>query len=400
MKTSKADRTMNAIASLLCHAITATLLIVLAACAPDRRVAINAGPEAEIGQVQVLAFAPDTATRDALIRAATVRGYRGLAETELPALGLTMLSLETPQGVTGAAAIETLEAIVPASTVGLNHKYRIQAVSSTDARRRNYASALMSWPAGGCSATVPIGLIDTAVDTASVVLSRARIVSERFTDTPSPDMRHGTEMAAVLADPSRLQNVTIYSASVVATTPEGDTVANTDALIRALDWMTGLNVPLVNIALAGPYNKLLEQAVDAATSQGLTLVAAVGNAGPDVDPLYPAAFETVVAVTAVDAERRLFRNAVRGTHVDVAAPGVDIFVSNGSQARFVTGTSIATSFVTAWLAANPSFTTGTNIQLARQRLLSSSEDLGASGPDPLFGVGLLNAEGLCAAGAG
>ncbi|MEL7000320.1 MAG: S8 family serine peptidase, partial [Pseudomonadota bacterium] len=127
---------------------------------------------------------------------------------------------------------------------------------------------------------------------------------------------------------------------------------------------------------------------------------AVGNAGPDVDPLYPAAFEAVVAVTAVDAERRLFRNAVRGTHVDVAAPGVDIFVSNGSQARFVTGTSIATAFVTAWLAASPSFTTGTNIQLARQRLLSSSEDLGARGPDPLFGVGLLNAEGLCIAGAG
>ncbi|MEL6998812.1 MAG: peptidase S8, partial [Pseudomonadota bacterium] len=222
---------MNAIAGLSCHAIAAALLIVLAACAPDQRAAINAGPEAEIGQVQVLAFAPDTATRDALLRAANARGYRGLAETELPALGFTMLSLETPQGVTGEAAIETLEAIVPASTVGLNHKYQLQNVSSTDGTRRNYASALMSWPDGGCSATVPIGLIDTAVDATSVVLNGAQIVSERFTDSPSLDMRHGTEMAAVLADPSRLQNVTIYSASVVGMTPEGDSVANTDALI-------------------------------------------------------------------------------------------------------------------------------------------------------------------------
>lgn len=343
---------------------------------------------------QVIALAPDAPTRDGLLEAAAARGYGFLSSADLPALGYTLLTFELPVDVTGAEAIDGLEGDVATSIVGFNHAYRTQVGSQPASDPRNYATALLGWPGGGCSAVAPIGLIDTAVDPSAPMLADVRIVARDFAETPSPGTRHGTELASVLADPSRLRDVVIYNANVVGSAAGAD-AAGTDALIRGIDWIVSQQVPVANIALAGPYNKLLDAAVTSATKQGLVIVAAVGNAGPDVPPQYPAAFDGVIAVTAVDANRQLFSNAVRGQHVDIAAPGVDIFVPNGANTRFVSGTSIATSFVTAWIAADAMLIAEPGNKLAQQRLQDASEDLGASGPDPLFGAGLLNAEGLC-----
>ena len=56
------------------------------------------------------------------------------------------------------------------------------------------------------------------------------------------------------------------------------------------------------------------------------MVAAAGNAGPKSPPLYPAAYASVIAVSATDAQDRLFAASNRGGYIAVAAPGVDIFL--------------------------------------------------------------------------
>ena len=84
-------------------------------------------------------------------------------------------------------------------------------------------------------------------------------------------------------------------------TQNGAQLAGADALIQSLDWLAGQNVRIVNISLAGPYNKILEIAVDEAAARGLILVASVGNFGSNAGPFYPAAFDNVIAATAVDA---------------------------------------------------------------------------------------------------
>ena len=58
-------------------------------------------------------------------------------------------------------------------------------------------------------------------------------------------------------------------------------------------------------------------------ARGHLLVAAVGNDGPAARPLYPAAFEPVVAVTAVDKQKKIYRWANQGPQVDFAAWGVN-----------------------------------------------------------------------------
>ncbi|MCR9089335.1 MAG: S8 family serine peptidase [Rhodobacteraceae bacterium] len=370
--------------------------VLLAGCAADFRG--FPGGQAQradlVDDREVIALMPRTVSRDALLRAADVQGYRLLDTTSLPALGQVMVTFAKPDDVTGAEAIAALEAAEPASTVGINHAYRLQ-LGAPAADPRTYAQALIEWPAAGCQARGPVGLIDTAVDPGAPNLGGAALISRQFASGQGVSSRHGTEVASLLADPRLLRDVTIYSAGVVGRTRNGGVAAGADDMIRALDWLAGQGVEVVNMSLAGPYNKLLDLAVNEATSRGLILVAAVGNAGPDVAPLYPAAFPSVIAVTAIDADRDVYENAVRGAFVDFAAPGVDVFVRSDETGRFVTGTSIAAPFVTARIVADEALMRTPSAAETRGRLAGASEDLGPRGNDPVFGAGLLKAGGRC-----
>ena len=106
----------------------------------------------------------------------------------------------------------------------------------------------------------------------------------------------------------------------------------------------------------------------------------------------------MLAVTAVDRRAQVYRRAGRGEHIDIAAPGVDVWTAASiSGARPRTGTSFAAPFVTAAAAlmvqAEPELTPA---QL-RERLRLSTRDLGAEGPDAVFGHGLLVPPQGCAA---
>lgn len=343
---------------------------------------------------EVIALIPDRTSTDRLLLAADRQGYELLDTTALPALGQVMLTFAKPADVTGAEAIEALEAAEPSSTVGTNHAYRLQS-SAGAIDHQGYARALIDWPDTGCRAYGPVGLIDTRVDPGAPNLAGARVVSRQFAGGGAVSSRHGTEIASLLADPRMIGGVTIYNASVVAKTRDGDDAAGADDLVRALDWLTGQDVRVVNLSLAGPFNKLLNLAVTEATSRGLVLIAAVGNAGPNVPPQYPAAFPSVIAVTAIDADRDIYKNAVRGSFVDFAAPGVDVFVPSAEGGRFVTGTSVATPFVTARVLADEDLMRALTPTQIRQQLTAASEDLGRRGSDPVFGSGLPKATGLC-----
>ena len=101
-------------------------------------------------------------------------------------------------------------------------------------------------------------------------------------------------------------------------------IASTVSLVRAIDWLLSSDVDAINLSLAGPPNRLLEVALARVAERGVMVLAAAGNGGPMARPKFPAAYETVVAVTAVDAKGRAFRLANRGDYLDLAAPGVNL----------------------------------------------------------------------------
>ena len=174
-----------------------------------------------------------------------------------------------------------------------------------------------------------------------------------------------------------------------ANTAEGTTLN----ILKGLDWAVAQGARVMNMSFAGPPDPRLSNAMQAATNRGVVLIAAAGNAGPNS----PAALSR----RRSERDRRhrdrqqttqLFSRAVRGNHIAVAAPGVDMLVpSTGGQYQFTTGTSVASAEVSGVVALmlerNPRLTP----KEVRAILMRTAKDLGPAGRDRDFGAGLVDA---------
>ncbi len=252
---------------------------------------------------------------------------------------------------------------------------------------------------------VTVALIDSAVDTAHPDLAGAVAANFKAVKESSPAHAHGTAMAGAIAARRTMLSVapqgrliTVEAFSAKETSAEGTSLN----ILKGLDWAAEQGARVVNMSFAGPADPRLRAALAAAASKGMVLIAASGNDGPKSPPLYPAADPNVIAVTATDIKNGLFRNAVRGKHVAVAAPGVEILVPapDGSY-QLSTGTSVAAAEVSGvaalMLERNPRLT-GKDV---RAILMRTAKDLGAKGPDSEFGAGLVDAyQAVAAAGGG
>lgn len=381
--------------------LAALLAVMLAAsCAapsPPRLAAEGAAPQsAEIlddREVVVLTAPPHEAT---LARSLAL-GYAEIATHPLTDLDEVLIVLAIPPGRTIEQAIDELEAASPGATAGAHHLYRLQTATGGDAARF-YANALIGWPGDGCPAVRSVGMIDAGVSPGHPGLLDGGVVQRRFFETDAPPASdHGDLMAELINGPGRLTGATLYSANVVDPAVPGGDAAGVVGILRAVDWLRGEGVDVVNISLAGPRNKLLDRGLARAAGRDMALVAAAGNEGPSVPPLFPAAFPFVLAVTAVDRELAVYERATRGAQIDLAAPGVDILLMDRGRLRVISGTSAAAPFVTAAIAADRGLES-LDIAAVRDRLAQTARDLGAPGRDAVFGAGLVSAPAGCAAG--
>jgi subtilisin family serine protease len=217
------------------------------------------------------------------------------------------------------------------------------------------------------------------------------------------DPRHGTAVAALLigargsSAPGLLPGTRLLAVDAFHRSRLGLQRMDAFDLVAALDTLNRRGVRVINLSFAGADNRLLAESVRRAAARRVILVAAVGNDGPTATPRFPAAYAEVIAVTAVGAGGEAYRQAGRGPHVELAAPGVDVLVADArdpANRRALSGTSYAAPYVTAaagvLAARSPS-----SVQAVRARLLATASDLGAAGVDPVFGHGLLQAGPLC-----
>lgn len=329
----------------------------------------------------------------AVIEKAEPRGYVVTRIDDLTRLGETLIHLRIPGDLTIQQAIEEIELLEPGVTAGANHAYRLQSVVEEMA----FADALIDWPETGCRAYRPVGLIDAGVAADHPGLRSGRIVQEVFHGTTLPPATdHGTLMADLLIGDGRLTGATLYSANAVDPSGAGGDIAGVDAILRSVNWLRASGVDLINVSLAGPFNKLLDRGLGGAATDGAVFVAAAGNLGPSAPPQFPAAFPFVLAVTAVDRDLSAYRRAVRGDHIDLAAPGVDIVIESGGTLRVLSGTSAAAPYVTAIIAADRDLRSARSKDRVLTRLAGAAQDLGPAGRDTIFGAGLVRAPDTCA----
>jgi hypothetical protein len=321
----------------------------------------------------------------------------------LESLNAELLTVVAPADRTLAEAALELALDAPGTVVDLNHVYRADTEadgqSATDrppaddaieSGRDNSADT----PAASPQA-LAVGIIDSAVDSTHEALRGALILARDFVrvDASRP-AAHGTAIASLLVGRSSalagvLADGRLYAASVFFEDRSGEPAALITGLVEALAWMVEQRVPVVNMSLSGPPNRALEAAIARAVERGTVVIAAVGNNGPAGRPLYPAAYDSVVGVTAVDARQRVYRHAGRGPHVMFAAPGVRVRVARaGGGYGNESGTSIAAPHVAA-IIARALNASAESPDAVLTRLTATARRLGAGDRDPVYGYGLI-----------
>lgn len=140
------------------------------------------------------------------------------------------------------------------------------------------------------------------------------------------------------------------------------------------------------------------KAIEEATQSGVLIVAAAGNTGQN-RALFPAAYDCVVGVGAIDRNEQRATFSTYGLGVDVVAPGVSIYGADllGEKGYdrddygAASGTSFAAPHVTGVAALVFSLRPDLTAWDVREILLRSAKDLGAPGFDLEYGYGLVDA---------
>ncbi|MEA2905856.1 MAG: hypothetical protein QOI12_3243 [Alphaproteobacteria bacterium] len=248
---------------------------------------------------------------------------------------------------------------------------------------------------------VLVAVIDSEIDAqhpdlAGQIVERFDAVGQR--DRPDA---HGTGMVGAIAAHRKLMGIAPGARilAVRAFSPESGASpqATTKHIIAGLEWAVRKGARVVNMSFAGPYDPMLQVAMKKAHDKGVVLIAAAGNAGPKSPPLYPAADPHVIAVTATDENDKLLAQAVRGPHVAVSAPGVDIMVpAPDSGYQLTTGTSVAAAHVSGVAALLIERHPGVDAATVLEVLTASAKKLNPKGRDDQFGWGLIDPTGALA----
>lgn len=276
------------------------------------------------------------------LRAATAAGFTIVEQGEIEGLGIRATTLRAPAGLSLARAEKQLARLMPSAAIQSNPIYQPSGAATGGGRRVAAPS-----PTGPGAA---IGMIDGGL--AAHPALPPGIVQRGFAEGAPSAGDHGTAIASILVGQGAVRGVSPRSRLLVADIygrdPRG---GNALAIARALGWLSGSGVAVINISLAGPPNLLLARAVAATDRRGVLMVAAVGNDGAAAPPAFPASYPQVIAVTGVDRRGRALIEAGRASHLDFAAPGADVVAATAAGGvGKMRGTSFAAPFVTGRLA--------------------------------------------------
>lgn len=196
---------------------------------------------------------------------------------------------------------------------------------------------------------VIVAVIDTGVDPDHSYL-KGRVLPTKINTSASgirnnsmDDNGHGTQVAGVIID-STLDNVYVQPYKVLDNHGDGTVLTLAAGINCAVDD----KVDVINISLGfKEESDVLKNAIDNAEQNDILVVSAAGNDGTN-EKYYPASYESVVKVTAVNTSNIIANFSTYGNGVDFAAPGVTIKTTSINNETFSTkGTSVATPFVSA-----------------------------------------------------
>ncbi len=189
------------------------------------------------------------------------------------------------------------------------------------------------------------------------------------------ELGHGTQMTLVASgavNPLGAGSDTPPGSPVVAIRAFDDNgFTSTYTLMRGIDYAIEQGARVLSLSWGSETtSSLLASATSYAAAKGLILVAAAGNT-PTGNPVYPAAFDNVIGVGALNPNGDAWDRSNYGDFVAVSAPGLaDLPVGYKGDPGIYAGTSIATAYtarrVAAILNQNPDADRATILRLLNE----------------------------------
>lgn len=295
-----------------------------------------------------------------------------------------------------ATVIAALQAEAGLGGAQPNFVYSLEQGGGGTVSPDQYAYAKMKLPQAHALVkgnSIRVAVVDTPVDAKHPDLAGAVAASYDATGAADRPHSHGTAIAGIIAAHGRLTGAapSVQILAIASFSAQVSTATSMN-ILKGLDWAGASSADVVNMSFSGAADAELRRMLGALKRKGIVLIAAAGNKGPNSPPLYPAAEPDVIAVTATDADDRLFNQANRGKHIAVAAPGVAILVAapNGSY-NMESGTSMASAQVSGIAALLLEHNRNLDPAAIREILISTAQDLGPAGHDDQYGAGLVDA---------
>ncbi|OPJ56463.1 S8 family peptidase [Alkalithermobacter paradoxus] len=253
-------------------------------------------------------------------------------------------------------------------------------------------NANRAWNLGYTGKGVKIAIIDTGVDKNHEdikILGGASFVD--YTSSYNDDNGHGTHIAGIIGAKNN-------DFGVVGVAPDSEIYAvkalNSDGIgyishiIAGIDWAITNKMDIINLSLGSNTHSLaLKSAVDRAYDNGILVVAAAGN---ERVITYPAMYDSVIAVSAIDSLNNIASFSAIGREIEVSAPGVSILSTHlNNKYKKLSGTSMASGYVTGNIALLIEANRNSSHKEIRSLLTNNAIDLGLAGRDEMYGYGLV-----------
>ncbi len=254
---------------------------------------------------------------------------------------------------------------------------------------------------------IKVGIIDTGIDLDHEDL-RGRIKEYiNFTTKDEKDVKdtngHGTHVAGTIC--ANKNGIGIVGAApkcdlYVAKAFNEKGNAETESIIKSFDWLISKKVHVINMSFsADKPNEYEKMMIRKCYENGIILVGAAGNDGGngDEDTIgYPAKYDKVIAVTAVDMNLNRAPFSSQGQKAQVAAAGTNILSTYKNNTYAVlSGTSMATPLISgaaAILQGKSKIRFGRFLTPDELSLVMNiyADDLGFYGKDNQLGYGLFS----------
>lgn len=301
-------------------------------------------------------------------------------------------------------AISEFKKLKNVSSIMPSAKFKATSVQADPKVTEQYYQKMLNIPAAQKKAgknKVTVAVIDTGIDLKHPEL-RNKIQSSYNVSNPINATRpadHGTHVAGIIAAEKNNgiggyginPNTSILSIDV----SDRDEWLSDYNIAQGILYAVQKKAKIINLSLSGPISTpIIDDAIKKASNAGVVIIAAAGNSGGEYRE-YPAAYEGVISVGAINKDKKLTPWSTYGSTTDLVAPGDNIYSSvydyeKKSTFASYSGTSMATPMVVGTasliLSKNPKL----NADQVEYILKKTATDLGAKGFDSKYGFGLIN----------